>query len=203
MGDRMDKPGSSGGELGEGTPHQDRGPVGSTSVDQKSAADVPRVHIIFCVFPNIGWITSILDPKKSPLFFYDMAKLPHQDPHWNFPDVPPKNTGEGLFPEEVALGYEEFLAKIEVGNGNAPEDAHRASLIRYYMLARSSAFLIHLDAGVNSPEMMLAHLSGIPIIGISERYIFSPQVMSIVDILVKPRRELIIAAIHGVLSSAS
>lgn len=198
MVDRMGDPGPPGGDSGKGATPEDSRPVEPSSEDPQHSPSV-----VFCVFPHIEWLVSISVSAGSGLRFYDSAKLPQQQPthNWQRTLSKIKPRGGHLFPEEVSLGFEEFLAKIQVNPDERPEDSHRASIIRYYVLARSSAFLVHLDVGVNSPEMMLASLAGIPIVGVSERYVFSPQVINLVDILVKPQREFIVAAIRGAIEA--
>ena len=108
-------------------------------------------------------------------------------------EVTPKGK---VFSEVVSKPWLDFLGELDLGPDMIPEDAERAQLIRFYVLARSSCLLVHLDMVQHCPEMVLANMVDIPVIGVTEKYNLSPMVRGHVDMIVNPTVRFITAAVR-------
>ena len=150
--------------------------------------------IVYCVFPNID--KALIGMDLSGLLMYNRDVTMGQagiDPYI-LNSIEPK---QAPFPDMMSLDVESFLSVLQLASDDIPQDSERAQNLRLYVLARSSCLLVHLDIGAPCPEMMIANLVGIPVIGVSERYNMSPMVRGCVDVIVNPIRSNILAVVRS------
>lgn len=137
----------------------------------------------------------------SGLFLYDrditLGKIWSQDDILFLDSIEPK---KAPFPEVISLDIESFLGQLNLKYDEIPQDSERAQYLRFYILARSKCMLVHLDMDVHCPEMMIANLAGIPVIGVSEKYNMSPMVRGAIDVIVNPVRDNILSVVRSMVN---
>ena len=186
-GDRMANS-ESPGTYGEGRD----APEGEGHADYERTESIQ--NIVYCAFPNVD--KALIGTDLSGLFMYDrditMGQAGIDNSTLN--SIEPKKSP---FPDVISLDVESFLEGLQLAPDDIPQDSERAQYLRFYVLARSSCLLVHLDMGIPCPEMMIANLVGIPVIGVSERHSMSPMVRGCVDVIVNPVRANILAVVRS------
>lgn len=166
---------------------------------------MPSSKLVYCIFPNLPALVGLTSegPKTCELKFFDSVLT-----LWAQPEiVSALKAFDGkprrLFMDVVELGFGEFLDKIGLPEGVTPSDWFRASMLRYFVLARSEVVLYHVDSNVQAPEIMLANMADIPIVGVSERYSMEPVLRSLLHVILNPHVHTIIGVLEALVSLRS
>lgn len=174
-------------EQGKGSAHQDSG-ISSESPDE---AVNP---VVYCAFPKPHLIVG------GPYQIYDRDHLFYQ--HDGFSEhldrIKPLMRG---MPQEVQRQSNDFLSYLGLEEGMSPQDASRAWLVRMYVLARSSCMVVHLDMIHHVPEMTLANMAEIPVVGVTEKHNIHPCLRQSLDIVVNPVQRHIVSVIKGIVNN--
>jgi len=145
------------------------------------------------IYSNLNGLNTILG---DGFIVFDCAvPLEHQlaalsdmpaTPRWDVPVVGVEGPLEGLLDEGKTF----------------PEDSQGAALLYYWALSRCSMMVAALD-GVVPPEIQLASMAGIPILGVTMRHVQHPVVHSVLAATVAPNQGVIRALVNALVLSVS